>query len=126
MEKKNNRLSEKNNIDLKEPKLGRRQKFTQTLGKISIGWFFFGLFIVILIVGIIWSWIIPGSTYIEPFLYIIDIILYPFGRSTVENGNRLRIIFRGLAAGAKLTILISAISLVIGFFIDIFSEYISR
>lgn len=83
----------------------------------NFGWWLFSLFSVILILSLLYSWLNPDYSYINPFLPLIDIILWPFGKSTVDNGNRLRIIIRSLAEGAKLTLIISFISVVVGFFI---------
>ena len=58
-----------------------------------------------------------SGSYINPFFPLLDIILWPFGKSTVDNGNRLRIIIRGLAEGAKATLFLSVISVFGGFFI---------
>ncbi len=97
----------------------RNIKFISNLSitRKNFGWWIFGIFCAILLYGLVRSWISPEYNYINPFLPIIDLILYPFGASTVENGNRLRIIFRGLAEGAKLTVLISLVSVFVGFFI---------
>jgi His/Glu/Gln/Arg/opine family amino acid ABC transporter permease subunit len=101
-----------------------RNRFNiQNISKTS-GWIFLGIIGIILLYGLIRDRFDPDFNYINPFLPIIDIILYPFGKSTTDDGNTLRIIIRSLANGAKLTMMISLVSLFIGFFIAIFNAVI--
>jgi len=85
----------------------------------NIGWWFFSGFVLILIIGIIMSWINPEYTYFTPILWIIDILVKPFGDDLVSIDYRMPTILEGLASGASLTFWISIISVVIGFFLGI-------
>ncbi|UYP46190.1 hypothetical protein NEF87_002475 [Candidatus Lokiarchaeum ossiferum] len=84
----------------------------------NFGWWFLTLILLIIIYGIIRSWIIPSAMYFDPFISIFELFLKIFGFSSLGDLDwRLPAITRRLAAALPLTIFISLISVVIGFFI---------
>ena len=102
----------------------KTNKLKETLSHIRLnrqnfGWWVFGIFILLIIIGLIRSWFVAEASYFDPFMGIINLILLPFGRTIDTLDYRMSNILYGLADGAKLTFIISMISLVVGFFFAI-------
>ncbi|QEE14210.1 amino acid ABC transporter permease [Promethearchaeum syntrophicum] len=105
--------------------ISRKFNFKKIFSKVrltrkNIGWWFFSGFILIIIIGIIMSWINPELTYFAPILWIIDLLVLPFGEDLASIDYRMPTILEGLATGASLTFWISIISVVVGFIFAIF------
>lgn len=83
----------------------------------NIGWYALGIFIIILLIGFINSWINPDANYLDPIIAIIDFIYGIFGTSFAEEDEYMPTILRGLANGAVATFIISFVSVLIGFLI---------
>jgi len=112
MENENQKLNKKK-FNLK--KILRKVRLTRT----NFGWWFFFGFVLIIIIGIIMSWFNPEYTYFTPILWIIDILVKPFGDDLESIDYRLPTILEGLASGAALTFWVSIISVILGFFLAI-------
>ena len=69
----------------------------------NFGWWILSIFVLILIGGTINSWINPEDTYFAPIMWIIDILVLPFGDDLVSIDYRMPTILEGLADGASLT-----------------------
>lgn len=80
---------------------------------------FFGLLVILCIVGKIISIFTPGYHFFDPVIAIINGILFLFGTSLEDINAHLPLIIRNLADGAVLTLYISFISVLIGFFIAV-------
>ena len=113
MENENRRFEKIKNIILKNIKNIR-------LTRKNFGWWILSIFVLILIGGTINSWINPEDTYFAPIMWIIDILVLPFGDDLASIDYRMPSILEGLADGASLTFIISVASVVIGFFLAIF------
>ena len=83
----------------------------------NIGWYVLGIFVIILLIGMINTWINPEANYLDSIIAIIDFIYGIFGTSFAEEDPYMPTILRGLADGTVVTFLISLVSVLIGFFI---------
>lgn len=113
MENENRRFEKIKNIiliNIKNIRLTRK----------NFGWWILSIFVSILIGGTINSWINPEYSYFAPIMWIIDILVLPFGDDLASIDYRMPSILEGLADGASLTFFISVSSVVIGFFLAIF------
>ncbi|MHA1563616.1 MAG: ABC transporter permease subunit [Promethearchaeota archaeon] len=108
------------NEKLKEKKFNIWKKIRKIrLTRKNFGWWILSIFVLILIGGTINSWINPEDTYFAPIMWIIDILVLPFGDDLGSIDYRMPTILEGLASGASLTFIISIVSVVIGFFFAI-------
>ena len=108
------------NIKPRDLNVIRRTRFMNFVRKYSsaknIGWIILSIFILILIGGGIRTIFVPDANYFEPIIGIMNFFL-GFGKTNLDTIDyRLPIIFRGLATGALLTLAISMIAVIIGFF----------
>jgi glutamine transport system permease protein len=78
---------------------------------------FFVIIVILCVIGKIISVFNPEYHFFDPILAIINGILFLFGTSLTEINPHLPVILRNLAEGVVLTLYISVISVVIGFFI---------
>ncbi|MHA1646158.1 MAG: amino acid ABC transporter permease [Promethearchaeota archaeon] len=87
------------------------------LTKNNFGWWLLFLLLFILFIGFISSLFNPDphANYIDGLFLIVDLILAPFGTSLNMQDTRIVIIGRSLANGAVLTIIISLVSVILGF-----------
>lgn len=77
---------------------------------------------IILLIGIIRSWIVKDANFLDPLIAVIDFLLIPFGVSlkSVFNphiGPNFEVMLKGIADGIILTLIISLVSVVLGFLI---------
>jgi len=108
------------NEKLKEKEFNIWKKIRKIrLTRNNFGWWILSIFVLIIIGGTINSWINPEYTYFAPIMWIIDILVLPFGDDLGSIDYRMPTILEGLADGASLTFFISVVSVVIGFFIAI-------
>lgn len=108
------------NEKLKEKEFNIWKKIRKIrLTRKNFGWWILSIFVLIIIGGTINSWINPEDTYFAPIMWIIDILVLPFGDDLVSIDYRMPTILEGLANGASLTFFISVVSVVIGFFFAI-------
>lgn len=87
--------------------------------QIHFGWWILGFFLIIILIGFIISLINSEVTYFEPFLWFIDLILSPFGYELETLDYRATPIIEELAQGAVLTVVVSFLSVICGFFFAI-------
>lgn len=112
---------ENENLILDKSKLNLLKSIRKIrLTRKNFGWWILSLFILIIIGGSINSWINPDKTYFAPILWILDILVKPFGEDLASVDYRMPTILEGLATGASLTLWISVISVVLGFLFAIF------
>lgn len=112
---------ENENLILDKSKLNLLKSIRKIrLTRKNFGWWILSLFILIIIGGAINSWINPDKTYFAPILWILDILVKPFGEDLASVDYRMPTILEGLATGASLTLWISVISVVLGFLFAIF------
>ena len=83
----------------------------------NFGWILLGIFIFFILLGVVQSWFDEDTNYIDPLAAIVHAIITPFGGSIYAYDNRLLYVFRGLANGLVMTIIISIISVFAGFFL---------
>ncbi len=101
----------------------KNTKLSNVLKKIrpsraNFGWWILGLMVLIIIIGWVISWFDPEVIYFDPFIWILELILKPFGYASLEDLDyRAPKILRGLAESASLTVFISLISVAVGFLI---------
>ena len=85
----------------------------------NFGWWFISILLFVLFIGFINTKIDPTANYFDPILALIDLLLFKSGHTLKSIDYRFPIIGRGLANGASLTLIISVISVGIGFFFAI-------
>ncbi|MHA1673761.1 MAG: amino acid ABC transporter permease [Promethearchaeota archaeon] len=83
----------------------------------NFGWIFLGIFIFFILMGVVQTWFDESANYIDPIAAIINAIISPFGGSIYAENNFLLYVLRGLANGLVLTVIISLISVLAGFFL---------
>jgi len=83
----------------------------------NFGWYILSIFVIILLIGFINSWINPDANYLDPIIAILDFIYGIFGTSFAVEDPDMPTILRGLADGTVVTFMISLVSVLIGFII---------
>ncbi|MHA1561496.1 MAG: amino acid ABC transporter permease [Promethearchaeota archaeon] len=96
------------------------QKFLYFTKKIRLtsknfGWWIISILLLVLFIGFINTKIDSKANYFDPIISFIDLLLYKTGYTLEDIDYRFPIILRGLANGASLTLIISVVSVVIGF-----------
>ena len=83
----------------------------------NFGWYILSIFVIILLIGFINSWINPDANYLDPIIAILDFVYGIFGTSFAVEDPDMPTILRGLADGTVVTFMISLVSVLIGFII---------
>jgi len=97
-------------------------KFRIFLKKIRVtrhnfGWWVLSFFLFLFFLGGVITLFDSEAHYFGPFIWFINLFLWPFGTSLEGMDYRYPIILRGLANGAIISLNVSIISVLIGFFL---------
>ena len=97
-----------------------KRKYKIKLTRKNYGWWLISILLILIIIGIIRSWITPDSNYLDPIIWLINLPLKIFRTSLVQVydpniGPNFEEMLRGIGSGVYLTVVMSLISVVLGF-----------
>ncbi|WP_457559378.1 amino acid ABC transporter permease [Candidatus Harpocratesius sp.] len=106
----------------KEQKKKKKKNFTLKIPLKNYKWWIISFFLILIVIGIVRSWIIPNSHFLDPIIWLINLLLGIFGISLISIyspgvGPNFQEMIKGIADGIYLTIMMSVISVVFGFFL---------
>lgn len=81
----------------------------------NMGWWLLSFLILLLIIGGIRTWFVPDANYFDPIIGIINTFFNLFGSDIDSHNFPTTTVLRKLATGASLTLIISLLSVIIGF-----------